>query len=339
MAVSGVNGGAIPLGPNAIINGAFDIWQRGTSFSFGALIYGADRFQCRRGSNAAGGTLSRQTSGLTGILYSARVQRNSGNTGTQNLTLGTALELSDVIPLAGKTVTLSFYAKAGANYSATSSLLNYNFRSSETPNLNWLAVDGATPTDIVPAGSFTLTTSWQRFTLTGVVPSNAQSLSMYVFELPTGTAGADDWFEITGIQLEAGLVATPFKRNANSLQGELAACQRYFYRLCAANEPSSGTTSPVAIGQAYATTNAIYPIRLPVEMRVVPGLVPSAAGHFTTSTANYGDAILTAVSLSGQSTRKSLRLDATVSSGLVAGHATILQTNNGAATLDLAAEL
>jgi hypothetical protein len=115
---------------NPIINGGFDIWQRGTSIAVAAGTFPpafvTDRFQIATGANGAI-TVSRQATGdttnLPNIQYCARVQRNSGQTGTSGLSLGSNLETVNSIPFAGKTITFSFYARAGANYSASGNVL------------------------------------------------------------------------------------------------------------------------------------------------------------------------------------------------------------------------
>ena len=209
--------------PNVIINGGFDIWQRGTSFTNPTTFtYTADRWQAYRGAFVSGLTISRQATGLTGFEYGIRLQRASGNTSTEYLQLDYAMESRDAISLAGKNVTLSFYARAGANLSDTS--LTSVILDGTTTDAIAFNISGGTST----TQNVSLTTSWQRFSVTKSVASNSSQVAVRFRVDPTGTAGANDWFEVTGVQLEAGQTATPFRRNANSLQGELATCQRYY---------------------------------------------------------------------------------------------------------------
>jgi hypothetical protein len=79
-------------------------------------------------------------------------------------------------------------------------------------------------------------------------------------EISANQAGeANAFFEVTGFQMEVGTVATPFRRNANSLQGELAACQRYYQRI---NFLAETAFSTVGSGIAFSTTTALVPINL-----------------------------------------------------------------------------
>jgi hypothetical protein len=273
---------ALPTRSNSILNSAFDIWQRGTSFAHtSGNIYGADRWGCYRAAFATGATSSRQSPGLTGFQYSARVQRDSGNSSTAAIRFTQAFETSDSIRFAGQTVTLSFYARKGANYTDTASNLNAVVFSGTGTNQNpWGGFTGAS--NAINSNAV-LSNSWTRYSFSGTVNSNANQLCIEFSYIPVGTAGANDWFEITGVQLEAGSVATPFVRAGGTLQGELAACQRYYQRFTADNGVFIGGHGGSVTGTIGQAT-----IPLPVTMRANPSSIDFA----NISWYNYGNGVL-----------------------------------------------
>jgi hypothetical protein len=260
---------------NYIINGAFDIWQRGTTFTVSGIGSGAnvpyttDRWQVWASTSQSNVRVTRQASTLAQFRYAARIQRVSGNTSTEPIAFSTVLESSDSMPLAGKQVTLSFYARAGANFSSTASTIGA---------IVWSGTGiDASPTlwpgpDIVASGSPELTTSWQRFEVTGTVSSLATQIFVRFGWGVSGTAGANDWVEITGVQLEAGSKATSFRRNSDSLEGEMAACQRYY--ISYNNERSNGSInqniifSPIGVATSNRVAKFVFPF--PVRMRREP---------------------------------------------------------------------
>jgi hypothetical protein len=307
-------GGQGASGKNAIINGGMQVWQRGTTFTVGAAnAYTVDRWQAKRTGLAVGCTVSRQSSGITGIQYGARVQRDSGNTSTASLQFWTNLETVNSIPFAGKTVALSVYAKVGANYSPTSSALTIQLYSGTGTDQN-ANVAGFTGSTIVAGSTITATTSYVRYTITGTVAANATQLAVIISNAPTGTAGADDWYEIAGVQLEAGSIATPFQTATGTIQGELAACQRYLPAISANN-------GGLSIGQAYTTTKAIVAIPFPVTARVAPtGVTVNAAANFDLRQANATRVACSSVAFL-DATPSCGSLDATAT-GLVVGNAT-----------------
>jgi hypothetical protein len=263
---------------NPVINGGMDIWQRGTSVSVAASlssVYTADRWALNTNANQAT-TVSRQSvsdsTNLPNIQYCARVQRNASQTGTSQLFFGSNFEIANSVPLAGKTITFSFYARAGANYSPSSSALNiYLFTgtgSSEHNRLNSGPYTGeATP---INNQTVTLTTTWQRFAISVTLGTAVTQMCPAFAPVPVGTAGAADYFEVTGIQIDLGTytasTAPTFRRSGGTIQGELAACQRYYFRTkVAAAYGYIGN-----IGNATATSTARTTISLPVPMRVQP---------------------------------------------------------------------
>jgi hypothetical protein len=265
---------SVAAGKNAVINGGMDIWQRGTSISVAAstVPYTADRWTLATNANQAS-TVSRQATGdttnLPTIQYCARVQRNSGQTGTTQMGFTNNFETVNSLRFAGQTVTISFYARKGANYSPTSSVLTvYGISGTGTDQTR---APGTYTNEAywVNNQTATLTTTWQRFTFSGTVSSTANQLAVYFGMTPTGTAGANDYFEVTGVQLELGATATTFSRAQGTIQGELAACQRYYYRM-----GGDQNYNPIrAVGNTSSTSTAYFNVIHLITMRVPPTTV------------------------------------------------------------------
>jgi hypothetical protein len=122
---------------------------------------------------------------------------------------------------------MSFYARKGANYSMASSNILSQLSTGTGTDQSYITTGYTGEVALIQQNS-TLTTTWQRFTYTATVASNVTEMSMQWRFTPVGTAGAADYFEITGVQLDVGSVALPFRTYAATIQGELAACQRYY---------------------------------------------------------------------------------------------------------------
>jgi hypothetical protein len=310
-----------------------DIWQRGTSIANTAsTLYTADRW-VTVGSPAAF-TISRQATGdttnLPNVQYCARVQRNSGQTNTTGFDFLQGFETTNSIPYAGKTVTMSFYARAGANYSPTSSILQAQLYS-------------GTGTDQSPTAAFTgqatvinqnatLTTTWQRFTYTASVGATATQLKTIFSMAPSGTAGAADFYEITGVQLDIGSVALPVRRNGATIQGELAACQRYYYAHVSGGSKAFGNASNFtsSFAQGY--------VQFPVTMRTAPTTACTSGTDYYDFNRNGADDLFNSLTVYLATTTGSILYNSTEISG-TAGQAGILLTNNASAFVAFTAEL
>ena len=331
-------GGAVPpitAGKNFAINGGFDFWQRGTS-STSSGVYLSDRWIHGRSGGASGGTYTRQTatdsSTLPFLQYSFRLQRDSGNTGTAQFNLNQVIETVNSLPLAGKTVTLSFYARVGANFSATSgTVIAYLFTGTGTDQNGALGAwtGSANPLSTSWTGA---TTSWQRFQATTTLSNTTNEIFFGIGFNPTGTAGAADWLEIAGVQLEQGSAATPFSRAGGTIQGELAACQRYYIRWT-----GGAAYHPYGMGFATSATAGAVLVYAPVQMRVTP----TALDYSTIYLEDYASTSSTtgtpALSNGGPIVTK---INFTGLSGMTAGRGIYIFSNNDAnGYLGLSAEL
>jgi len=268
-------------GKNGVLNSNFSVWQRGTSIAqTAAVMYGADRWCSNRGGLDVGTTISRQATGdttnLPFIQYCARVQRNSGTTATTVVYFSQTLETLNSIAYAGKSVTFSFYARAGANYSSASNALSVTVSSGTGTDQNILSTYTGAASAIGGAQTATLTTTWQRFTYSGTVASTATEIGFYFNYTPVGTAGANDYFEITGVQLEIASSVSAYSPATPTYQAELAACQRYYFK---------DTKTTLRYDQVVANNSACYQVYyLPMEMRTTPTLTQTGGATETSNT-------------------------------------------------------
>ena len=263
-------------GKNAIINGGQDIAQRGTSFT-NVNGYATDRWYVNRNGAVAGCTASQSTDVPTGFQFSLKTQRVAGNTGTQSIDMYYGLESKDSYRFRSQTATLSFYAKVGANYSGGASGLTARILSGTATDAS--PFSGSTT---VATSSPALTTTWTRFTLTGTFGASITQAFVQLGWSPTGVAGADDSVFITGVQLELGSYATTFSRIGGTIQGELAACQRYYQRISAAS-----SFYRLASGLANSTQVAQFVWPNKVTLRTIPSSLDYSNVLITDGASNY----------------------------------------------------
>jgi len=260
--------GNYAAGKNKIINGDFNVWQRGTSIAVSASTtgFGADRWGIAVGTSAAV-TLSRQaftpgTAPVAGYEGNYFLRCNRTTTGSSPSYFFQRIE--DVTTFAGQTVTFSFWAKASSTFTFSTGeiYLEQNFGSGGS---------GAVTTNL-NTSTQTITTSWARYSFTVTVPSisgktiGTSSFLAVVFNCATSqsTFTLDFW----GVQLEAGSTATAFQTATGTIQGELAACQRYYHRFSGEGQ---ATAALINSGLAFSTTVAMFIFNLGTTMRTGPG--------------------------------------------------------------------
>jgi hypothetical protein len=330
------NGGATPpfvAGKNAIINGNFDVWQRGTSFSLAAGGATTSRYTVDRWSygGEANFTISRQTAVNAGSSYALRMQRNSGATVTGDQFLCYVVESSTAQMFAGKTATLSFYMRKGADYSGSTS---YNLLRTGTGTDEGVAsMYGSSWTGYVQTIRTQVpTTTSTKYSFTFTIPSNVKELGFLIgYAGASGTAGSNDWIEYEQMQFEIGDVATPFARAGGSIGGELALCQRYYY------SHVSGATKYICMASAWAGSQTNGYLQFPVTMRTAPTMAASTGTnyylfyrnnsyqYFNTLLQDYASPTGTGVYVTGLTQ--------------TAGHSGWLQTDNASSSIAFSAEL
>jgi hypothetical protein len=335
-----VGGGALGYAnfKNFIEGGDFTTnpWQRGTTFTgiANTLTYVADRWFADGGASSSISVSQQAQTDVLGFGDSLRWGR--ANTNTATIYLGQVLETQNCQRAQGQFVTLSFWAKAGAQFSAAGSKLTVQLVASTTAgndsaahlvtnSTNWLAANGGS---YVINTTQVLTTAAVRYSFTALVPATCTQLGLLFSYAPTGTSDTTDTVDFYGVQLEIGGSASSFEHRPQ--QVELALCQRFFVQF---NEPASGV--PLAPGMITTTAIQLYVIPLPVQMISVPTVTVSV-GTFKVNLA--GTATTPTTFAAGTGTVNTAEVSS-ANTGQTAGQATLLQGGGGSGYVRASADL
>ena len=258
---------------NKIINGGMDIWQRSTSSSSSGGYFTADRWYMTAisgtGTWAQESTVRPATS-----TYSLKFTASS----SAQPVIYQVLETANAIQFAGQNVTLS--GKFAASTSVTFSLgIEYSTGTDTGIGGAWTSITATSSSAANPTS-----TTFVNGSAVFAIPSTAKSLRIGI--LPTAAIANGVILYIGQIQLEQGSTATPFARCGGSIQGELAACQRYYAKsYTQATSPQTNTQTPglqsVASGNVASLSN-FGSVQMPVIMRTAPTITIYS---FTSSTA------------------------------------------------------
>ena len=254
-----------------LINGLLDIWQRATTITGQANGYATvDRWYLTSSTSC---TFAQESTTVpTGCRYSQKVTVGASAASTAAYQ---AVETANVAPYAGQNVTFSGRFQSSATPAITltveySTTVDYPLASG-----SWVAIT-ATSGGSGTAGSSSFTT------VSGVyaIPSTAKTLRLS-FSSASMASGAILYYG--GFQAELGVVVTSLVRNGTTLQGELASCQRYYFR-----QTGQNAISYFGMGSAYNATIVEYAIPLPVPLRVYPTAVEFSSGNITCTSAGLG---------------------------------------------------
>jgi hypothetical protein len=310
-----VSGTQIAAGKNTLINGNFSTWQRGTSSSGNAYI--ADRWYSALISGT--GTFAQESTIVpTGSIYSMKFTASA----TAQPALYQAIETLNAIKFAGQTVTVSGVIAASTSTGFTIDVQH----SSSTDN----GVTGTWTSITATSGGTATATSTTFVSISGVyaIPSTAKSLRVRIFTTSTIANGVVVYFD--NAQLELGSTATTFQTATGTIQGELAACQRYcrVYN-ASASIPSLGYYETNTVGVAIINFS---------DMRVAPSLTAaSGTAYYSFKTSGGGTDTVNSLTLGGASVTSATVYNSTEALG-IGGQAGQFIVNSGGSVV-LSSEL
>ena len=336
---------------NLIINGAMQVAQRGTSNS-GLNGYGSvDRFFPEKHNldNLAGTQQQVTVSDLPGFTKAFKLDlttQESALASDEYFAIIHRIEAQNLQHLAYGTssateITLSFYVKSSHNtgnfavsiFQQDNSRLvskTYTISSTNTWERKTLTFPAQTSGIINNDTGRGLDINWflaagGNFTSSDTTSWSAYSDAGFAYGQTANCIGQTGTFEITGVQLEVGSVATDFEHR--SFGDELLLCQRYYENVKGASYNDSNEVL-VANGFNYETSRVIGNFQFKVQKRVRPST--SADDASEVQVLKTGAAWYSSGAFGGNSNIYATRLDCTSisTSPLTAGQATEIRLVN-----------
>ena len=324
---------AVTTFKNRLINGGFSVWQRGTSFAQAAQgIYTADRCKLVSIGTTTGVSQQSFTLGQTTVpgepAYYLRAVVSSV-LGASNLAV-VQQNIEDVRTCAGRSMVLSFWAKADGNKNIA-------------VEVSQLFGGGGSPSaQVTNIGTTTiaLTTSWAKYTIPINVPSIAGKTlgtsggdyTQITFWLDAGSSyngrtnslgQQSGTFDIAQAQFEQGSVATGFELRPQQI--ELSMCMRYYEKSFDVGTPVAADVNSLShSGYAFSANNVRHTQLFKVTKRGSPTMAfyrpfssGSAAGASTNQWAIYTSAWIsvTPAVLSANTSGFTAQLSGTISGG------------------------
>ena len=348
---------------NLIINGSVQISQRGTATTsagylvdrYKLLTNGCDDAPEQRQASLGSGDTGPYAEGFRKAYKITNGNQTSGAGAGDYIFFRQQLEAQDI-------------AKSGWDYTNTSSFITLSFWVKSSVAQNFYGYvrthDGTSYIYPFETGSLTADT-WTKVTKTIPGNSNLQfdndnNVGLGVNFAPfqgtdytdagvtlnawaayaSGTKAPNytsTWFttnnatfEMTGLQLEVGSVATDFEHR--SFAQELALCQRYYFLFC------EGTNKELNVAWYFNSSHISFLLRYPTTMRAAPTLTVASGTNYyilyrNGSNDQFDNFASEFISTEQMSCFKNSGVSGT------AGQAGILRTNNSAAKVEMSAEL
>ena len=284
---------------NFIINGGFDVWQRGTTGAQANSGFVADRW---KGNNYTTGTLTfSQRTDATGQTFRTYGRLAQSSAGSNNSTQG-IMQWIEGLHLVGKTITVSFKVRGNA------------------------ALSGCKVRGIIAQQTFNLTTDWVKHSFTGTaIQDGSNTRLMFDWGLENTTWHVD----IAEVQVEVGS-GTDFEHR--SYGEELALCQRYFYQHIKGR-------SIIGLAALYTANLALGYVNFPVTMRAAPtGFSAVGTNYYVCYAGGVGPSF-NEIGEFSDATTTGIRSVITLNTNGTAGFCGSLQTGHANADISFSAEL
>jgi hypothetical protein len=259
---------------NALINGNFDINQRGTTAVTGNGLFASDRWKTYY--DGAGTVAAQVITNEGDELGSNNLKLTLTTTSsTANFYIFQSLETINSIPFRGKTVTFSCLLKKNAAFSSGSMSITLTTGTGVDQSYG----NGGLAANRIVASSELSSSAYQKFSVTGIIPINTNQITVWITLVSDGTytCGPDtSAIQVKQCQLNEGSVALPFQ--PRHYGEELALCMRYYEITDTIIGPTIGSTAQSAV--TLTTTFKVTKRASPTSCEVYD--LTNNAGEITT---------------------------------------------------------